>query len=71
MDWPRKWMALQWLSDTRPLMMKLSLQRVGGRMRCVEAGTWVPVKQRVVQILVVVATIQPRTLKTEEEKVSM
>ena len=40
-------------------------------MRCVEAGTWVPVKQRVVQILVVVATIQTRTLKTEEEKVSM
>ena len=64
-------MALQWLSDARPLTFKLQLQRVGGRMRCDEATTWVVVEQRVVQILVVVATIQPRTLKTEEEKVSM
>jgi hypothetical protein len=71
MDWPRKWMALQWLSDTRPLARRVVHQRVGGRMRCDESKTCDLVQQRVVQILVVVATIQPRTLKTEEEKVSM
>ena len=40
-------------------------------MRCDGAKAWALIKQRVVQILVAVATIQPRTLKTEEEKVSM
>ena len=40
-------------------------------MRCIGARVHALVKLCVVQILVVVATIQKRTLKTEEEKVSM
>ena len=40
-------------------------------MRCDGVRAWALIKQRVVQILVAVATIQTRTLKTEEEKVSM
>ena len=71
MDWPRKWMALQRATDTRPLRFMLSFWRVGGRPYCEDARAWVLAEQCGVQILVVVATIQPRTLKIEEEKVSM
>ena len=49
---------------------KCSFQ-VGGRGRCGEAETQVSVKQRLVQILVVVANIQMGALKTEVGKGSM
>ena len=64
-------MALQRVTDTRPLMYIWWHQRVGGRLHCEDAMACALVKQCDVQILVAVATIQPRTLKTEEEKVSM
>jgi len=41
---------------------------VGGRGGRGEGGAWAPLKRPLVQILVVVANIQMRTLKTEVEK---
>ena len=47
-------------------------QRVGGRgCYCIEPWVWTWGKHHLVQILVVVASIQMRTLKAEEEKGSM
>jgi len=45
--------------------------RVGGRGGCAEAQTRVSVEQPLVQILVGVASIQARSLKTEVEQGSM
>ncbi len=44
---------------------------VGRRGCCVEVFTRVRIEQQLVQILVVVAIIQMRSLKADEEKVSM
>ena len=49
----------------------MKLERVRGRGRSVEAEAWAKVELRLVQILVVVAIIQMRTLKAEVEKGSM
>ena len=46
-------------------------KRVGGHMGCDKAKAQAVVEQLKVQILVVVANIQERHLKTEEEKGSM
>ena len=57
--------------DTQPLLkMCASMSRRAWRLVMMPLALAL-VKQLLVQILVVVATIQPRTLKTEEEKVSM
>ena len=71
MDWPRKWMALQRAIDAVPLILYFGCQRVGGQQCCHIAVMQITVQQHGVQILVVVATIQLRILKTEEGKVSM
>ena len=46
-------------------------KRVGGRSCGIEGRDVSPAERRLVQILVVVANIQTRTLKTEVEKGSM
>jgi hypothetical protein len=68
-------MALQRaLTDTRTIAKYMIAMSRRGRRRCVNnksfgrESEW---KQRLVQILVVVAIIQMRTLKAEVEKVSM
>ena len=49
----------------------MKLWWVRGRESSIEAKTWVKVELLLVQILVVVAIIQMRTLKAEVEKGSM
>ena len=54
-------------ADTSLLVLAMDWQ-VGGREGSVEAWVWTLVELLLVRILVVVATIQMRTLKTEVEK---
>ena len=51
-----------------PCCLSLVLKQVGGREGSVEVSAWAGVELPLVQILVVVATIQMGTLKTEVEK---
>ena len=63
-------MALKRVTDTQPLLQKISVCRRAWRFVMQPlVKTWV--KQLLVQILVVVAIIQMKTLKTEVEKGSM
>eukprot|EP01025_Chloroclados_australasicus_P068263 TRINITY_DN9471_c2_g1_i1.p1 TRINITY_DN9471_c2_g1~~TRINITY_DN9471_c2_g1_i1.p1 ORF type:complete len:136 (+),score=4.29 TRINITY_DN9471_c2_g1_i1:280-687(+) len=71
MDQPRKWMALKCMAYSQPWKQVRSFHEQEGVE--VVAQPWVQtwVKRLLVQILVVVANIQMRTLKTEVEKGSM
>ena len=60
-------MALKRVTDTQPLLQIISVcRRAWGFVMQPLVKTWV--KQLLVQILVVVAIIQMKTLKTEVEK---
>jgi len=68
MDQPWKWMALKRVADTVPFGLTDEIQWVGGRGGAWEARTQVWVEAPLVQILVVVANIQARSLKGEVGK---
>lgn len=64
-------MALKRATEAVPRVCPVEHTRVGGRGGCVEALLRNGVEQLLVQILVGVASIQARSLKTEVEQGSM
>ena len=58
MDWPRKWMALQRVTDTHSRVQEICPSRVGGFEHFAEVDMIEHMKMYSLQILVEVALIQ-------------